>query len=70
MTTRLNWFDWTLVAKHADVHRFVTLLNARRILRDVEHERQRLSPDSTDPAGEQSLAWRQARAAGLEPAVA
>ena len=39
----LNWFDWTLVAKHADVHRFVTLLNARRILRDVEHERQRLS---------------------------
>jgi len=39
----LNWLDWTLVAKHADVHRFVTLLNARRILRDVEHERQRLS---------------------------
>jgi isoamylase len=39
----LNWFDWTLVAKHADVHRFVTLLNARRILRDAEHERQRLS---------------------------
>ena len=38
-----NWFDWTLVAKHADVHRFVTLLNARRILRDVEHERQRIS---------------------------
>jgi glycogen operon protein len=39
----INWFDWTLVAKHADVHRFVTLLNARRILRDMEHERQRLS---------------------------
>jgi len=38
-----NWFDWTLVAKHADVHRFVTLLNARRVLRDDEHERQRLS---------------------------
>ena len=37
----LNWFDWTLVAKHADVHRFVTLLNERRILRAVEHERQR-----------------------------
>ena len=30
-----NWFDWTLVAKHADVHRFVTLLNARRTLRDA-----------------------------------
>jgi isoamylase len=25
------------------VHRFVTLLNARRVLRDVEHERQRVS---------------------------
>jgi glycogen operon protein len=38
-----NWFDWTLVRKHADVHRFVMLLNARRLLRDVEHERQRMS---------------------------
>jgi isoamylase len=39
----INWFDWTLVAEHADVHRFVTLLNERRLLRDVEHERQRMS---------------------------
>src|SRR4249920_2712175 len=38
-----SWFDWTLVDKHADVHRFVTLLNARRLMRDVEHERQRVS---------------------------
>ena len=38
-----SWFDWTLVEKHADVHRFVTLLNARRLLRDVEHERRRVS---------------------------
>ena len=38
-----SWFDWGLHARHADVHRFVTLLNARRILRDMEHERQRLS---------------------------
>ncbi len=38
-----NWFDWTLVQKHADVHRFVTLLNARRLLRDIEHEHQRIS---------------------------
>jgi isoamylase len=37
-----SWFDWTLLARHADVHRFVTLLNARRIIRDVEHERQRM----------------------------
>jgi glycogen operon protein len=39
----LNWFDWTLVDKHADVHRFATLLNERRLLRSVEHERQRLT---------------------------
>jgi glycogen operon protein len=38
-----NWFDWTLLTTHADVHRFVTLLIARRLLRDVEHERQRLT---------------------------
>jgi glycogen operon protein len=39
----LSWFDWTLVKKHADLHRFVSLLIARRLLRDMEHERQRVS---------------------------
>jgi isoamylase len=38
-----SWFDWTLVATQADMLRFVTLLNARRVLRDVEHERQRVT---------------------------
>lgn len=38
-----SWFDWGLLAKHADVHRFVTLLNARRRLRKTEIERQRIS---------------------------
>ncbi len=38
-----SWFDWTLLAKHADVHRFVMLLNARRIKRDVGHEHQRMT---------------------------
>ena len=37
-----SWFDWTLVEKHADVHRFVRLLIARRLLRDMEAELQRL----------------------------
>ena len=41
--SEITWFDWTLVQKHADVHRFVTLLNVRRLLRDVEHERRRVS---------------------------
>ena len=35
--------DPALVAKHADVHRFVTLLSVRRLLRDEEPERQHLS---------------------------
>jgi len=38
-----SWFDWRILAKHADVHRFVTLLNARRGLRNTEIERQRIS---------------------------
>lgn len=38
-----SWFDWTLLARHADVHRFVTLLNARRLLRDAEYENRRVS---------------------------
>jgi isoamylase len=38
-----SWFDWTLLEEHADLLRFVTLLNARRLLRDVEHERRRMS---------------------------
>lgn len=37
------WFDWSLVAKHADLRRFVQLLIARRLLRTTEHEDQRLS---------------------------
>jgi len=38
-----SWFDWTLVDRHADLHRFVRLLNSRRLLRDLGHERQRVS---------------------------
>jgi isoamylase len=39
----ISWFDWHLVEQHADVLRFVTLLNARRRVRDTTHERQRWS---------------------------
>ena len=38
-----SWFDWSLLDKHADVHRFVTLITARRALRGTGHERQRVS---------------------------
>jgi glycogen operon protein len=39
----VSWFDWTLLDRHADIRRFVTLLIARRLLRDVEHEERRIS---------------------------
>jgi len=38
-----SWFDWTLLEKRPDLHRFVSLLNARRTLRDMEHEERRLA---------------------------
>src|SRR5262249_32901605 len=50
-----SWLDWTLLGKHADVHRFVTLLNARRLLRDVEHERRRET--LTEMIRETNKAW-------------
>jgi glycogen operon protein len=36
-----SWFDWSLVEKHADVRRFVSLLTARRLLRDTAPESHR-----------------------------
>jgi glycogen operon protein len=50
-----SWLDWTLLARHADVHRFVTLLNARRVLRGVEHERGRVS--LTEQLRRTRLSW-------------
>jgi isoamylase len=39
----ISWLDWSLLDRHADLHRFVSVLCARRGVRDYEHERQRLS---------------------------
>jgi isoamylase len=41
--SELNWFDWSLLEKHAELHRFVKLLIARRVLRYSDPERQRTS---------------------------
>ena len=38
-----SWFDWTLIARHADVRRFLTLLNGRRLLRAMEPDEQHVS---------------------------
>ena len=35
----LSWFDWSLLGRHADVHRFVKLLIERRRFRDTSAER-------------------------------
>lgn len=39
----VSWFDWSLITKHADIHRFAKILTSRRVLRDPYAERQRLS---------------------------
>ncbi len=39
----ISWFDWTFLEKHADVHRFVTLLIAKRLSLDAEHEHHRMT---------------------------
>ncbi len=39
----MSWFDWSLLARHSDIHRFVRLLNQRRVLRSAEPERKGLS---------------------------
>jgi len=38
-----SWLNWNSLSKHSDVLRFVKLLIDRRVLRDVEHERERVS---------------------------
>ena len=43
--SELSWFDWSLLSKHADIHRFLRLLIARRLRRDLRAERRRLSLD-------------------------
>ena len=39
----MSWFDWDAVEKQAGLHRFVKVLLARRGLREIEGEQQRLS---------------------------
>jgi isoamylase len=50
-----SWFDWNLLSKHADVLRFVKLLIERRVMRDVEHERRRVT--LTQVLREAKCAW-------------
>ncbi|HKM81644.1 MAG TPA: glycogen debranching protein GlgX [Terriglobia bacterium] len=39
----ITWYDWSLLTKHGDVHRFLRLLIGQRLLRDLAPEMQRLT---------------------------
>jgi isoamylase len=39
----ISWLDWTLLDRHADIHRFLKLLVARRLSRGMAPERRRQS---------------------------
>jgi isoamylase len=39
----VSWFDWSLLSRHSDVHRFVQLLIARRLRRDLNPELERMT---------------------------
>jgi len=54
-----SWFDWTLISKHADVHRFLRLLIERRLLRDVQPEYQHESLNQL--LRESNRAWHGAK---------
>jgi glycogen operon protein len=55
-----NWFDWSLLTKHADVHRFLKLLVERRLLRDASADRQTMT--LTELIGRGVIVWH-----GLKP---
>jgi len=50
-----NWLDWALLDRHPDVHRFVSLLARRRVLRDPGPERERVS--LTDLLRQANFSW-------------
>jgi glycogen operon protein len=51
----ISWFDWSLVEKHADIRRFVSLLASRRLLRDLDPKKQHTS--LTQMLRESTIAW-------------
>jgi glycogen operon protein len=54
-----NWLDWTRLKHHADVHRFVRLLNARRVRRDGTAEQERIS--LTEMLQRANMSWHGVR---------
>ena len=55
----ISWFDWTLVEKHADLHRFVRHLIALRMNRDLPVER--VDMTLNELLRQQSVQWHGVR---------
>ena len=66
----ISWFDWSLLERHADIHRFVKALNAFRQRRDVVAEGAALSLNQLLRPGAHRVARRGAQPPGLERALA
>ncbi|TWU66045.1 Glycogen debranching enzyme [Crateriforma conspicua] len=39
----ISWFDWSLLERHADIHRFVQVFCDQRVRRTTVHERERVT---------------------------
>ena len=66
----ISWFDWTLLERHADIHRFVKLLTAFRQRRDVVTGDRPLTLNELLQPRAHRMARRQAQPAGLGRALA
>ena len=68
--SEISWFDWSLLERHADIHRFVKALNAFRQRRDVVAEGATLTLNQLLQPGANRVARRGARPARLERPLA
>ena len=62
----ISWFDWELLERHADIHRFVKALTAFRQRRDVVGGGRRAQPEPAAAARRRSHGTVSRSAAGLE----
>ncbi len=63
--SEISWFDWSLLERHADIHRFVKALIAFRQRRDVVAEAPRSASIELLQPGADRVARRGARSPGL-----
>ena len=64
--SEISWFDWSLLDRHPDIHRFVKELNAFRQRRDVVKEGGMLTLTQLWSRAQHRVARRGAQSSGLE----